>query len=88
VNARHANAMARRLADGLRAAPGVVLTQPVDANAVFATVPREAIPALERGGAFYVWDERRTEIRLVCAFDTTPEDVDHFVAHVLSVLGS
>jgi threonine aldolase len=86
ANARHANAMARRLADGLAAVPGVALTQRVEANAVFATVPADRVADLERGGAFYVWDARRTEIRLVCAFDTTPEDVDQFVAHVRRVL--
>lgn len=88
VNARHANAMARRLGDGLAHVPGLVVTQPVEANAVFATVPPAAVHALERGGAFYVWDERRTEIRLMCGFDTTPEDVDRFVAHVHGVLGA
>jgi threonine aldolase len=86
VNAAHANAMARRLADGLSALPGVTLTQPVEANAIFATVPKHAVAALERGGAFYVWDERRTEIRLVCAFDTTPGDVDAFIANARRVL--
>jgi threonine aldolase len=86
ANARQANAMARRLADGLLGVRGVTLTQAVEANAVFATVPRQALADLERGGSFYVWDERRTEIRLVCAFDTTPEDVDHFLVHVRGVL--
>jgi threonine aldolase len=86
ANARHANAMARRLADGLSTVRGLTLTQPVESNAVFAIVPRQALAALERGGVFYVWDERRTEIRLVCSFDTTPEDVDQFVAHVRGVL--
>jgi threonine aldolase len=86
TNAAHANAMARRLADGLSALAGLTLTQPVEANAVFAIVPKDAVAELERGGAFYVWDERRTEIRLVCAFDTTPGDVDGFVANARRVL--
>jgi threonine aldolase len=86
ANARHANAMARRLADGLSGVAGVALTQAVEANAVFATVPEDCVHTLERGSAFEVWDTRRTEIRLVCAFDTTPEDVDQFVAHVRQVL--
>jgi threonine aldolase len=86
ANAAQANAMARRLGDGLSAIAGVTLTQPVEANAVFATVPKDAVPRLERAGAFYVWDERRTEIRLVCAFDTTPGDVDGFVDQARRVL--
>ncbi|HWZ57450.1 MAG TPA: low specificity L-threonine aldolase [Gemmatimonadaceae bacterium] len=86
TNAAHANAMARRMAEGLSAIPRVTLTQPVEANEVFATVPPDAVADLERGGAFYVWDARRTEIRLVCAFDTTPGDVDRFVSHARQVL--
>jgi threonine aldolase len=86
ANAAHANAMARRLSAGLAAIPGVTLTQPTDANAVFVTVPRASVDALSQGGAFYVWDERRTELRLVCSFDTSPADVDRFLAHAARVL--
>jgi threonine aldolase len=87
ANASHANAMARRLAEGLAGVPGVVVTQPVEANFVFATVPADRMAELERGGAFYVLDEQRTKVRLACAFDTTAEDVDRFLAHVRRVLG-
>jgi len=85
-NAAHANAMARRLSAGLAAIPGVTLTQPTEANAVFVTVPRASVDALAGGGAFYVWDERRTELRLVCSFDTSPADVDRFLSHAARVL--
>jgi threonine aldolase len=87
TNASHANAMARRLGEGLVGVPGVTVTQPVEANAVFATVPADRVAELERGGSFYVWDERTTEIRLMCAFDTRASDVDSFLAHVRRVLG-
>jgi threonine aldolase len=87
ANATHANAMARRLSAGLAAIPGVTVTQPTDANAVFVTVPRDAVAELALGGAFYLWDERRTELRLVCSFDTSAADVDHFVTHATRVLG-
>jgi threonine aldolase len=86
TNAAHANAMARRLGEGLAAVAGVTLTQPVEANFVFATASPEAVADLERGGAFYVLDARRTEIRLVCSFDTTPGDVDRFVEHARRVV--
>ena len=39
-NARHANEMAKRLADGMRAVHGVEILYPVQANAVFARLPR------------------------------------------------
>ncbi len=86
-NARHANAMARRLADRLRAIPEVRITQPVEANAIFATLPPEHIEALQAEGYFYVWDDRRSEVRLMASFDTRPEDVDRFAAAAERILG-
>jgi threonine aldolase len=78
-NARHANEMARLLADGMRGVPGVRITQPVEANEVFAILPREAIEPLQREFGFYVWDERAAEVRWVTSWDTTPDDVAAFV---------
>lgn len=81
-SARHANTMARRLADGVRDLPGVTLTQRVESNAVFAQLPTAATAALQEDFAFYVWDEATGEVRWMTAFDTTPEDVDGFVAAI------
>jgi threonine aldolase len=77
--ARHANAMASRLASAIGALPDVTVTHPVQTNAVFATLPREATTALQQRFAFYVWDERTGEVRWMCSWDTTEEDVDEFV---------
>ena len=79
-SARHANAMARRLAGGLGAIPEVTITQPVEANAVFAILPHDRIPALQAQAFFYVWDDTRDEVRLMASFDTTEDDVDRFIA--------
>ncbi|RFS82628.1 threonine aldolase [Actinomadura spongiicola] len=79
-NAAHANAMARRLADAARAVPGVEITQAVEANAVFAVMPRAAAERLRKRFPFYIWDERTGEVRWVCSFDTTEDDVDAFAA--------
>ena len=81
-SARHANAMARRLADGVRGVPGVTITQPVEANAVFAILPPERIAPLQEKFFFYVWDEQKHEVRWMTAWDTTKEDVDRFVEAV------
>ena len=86
-SARHANAMARRLADGVRHVPGVTVTQSVDANAVFAILPPEAIAPLQEEFFFYVWDPDRSEVRWMAAFDTTAEDVDAFIEAVSRVVG-
>jgi len=85
--ARHANLMAARLAELVGELPGLTITRPVETNAVFATVPREAIEVLRRQFDFYVWDEARDEVRWMCSWDTTEEDVERFataVGHALS----
>jgi len=90
-NASHANAMARQLADAVGGVEGVELTQAVEANAVFATLPRPAIAQLQETLPgelpFYVWDERRDEVRWMCSWDTAPEDVDRFAEAVAKAVG-
>jgi threonine aldolase len=85
-SAAHANAMARRLRDAVRDLPGLTITQPVEANAVFAVLAPEATEQLQRDWPFYVWDDNTGEVRWMCAWDTTPEDVDAFAADVRDVL--
>lgn len=83
--ANHSNAMARRLADAVRDVPGVQLTQPVEANAVFAVLPREWVKPLNAHTHFYVWDEHRFEVRWMTSFDTTPAEIDAFAAKLRAV---
>lgn len=78
-NAKHSNAMAARLAAGLRGIPGITITQPVDANAVFAIMPPEMTSRLQRDFHFYVWNEGLGEVRLMTSWATTPESVDEFI---------
>lgn len=73
--AQHSNAMAQLLEQEVRKIPGIEITQPVEANGVFAIVPPEAIPLLQKEYFFYVWDEMRSEVRWMCSWDTTEEDV-------------
>lgn len=84
--AGNANAMAQRLADGVRDV--VAITQPVDANVVFAILPPEAAEILRREWFFYTWNEHTGEVRWMCAWDTTAEDVDEFAAAVREVVAS
>ncbi|GAB3646506.1 threonine aldolase family protein [Streptomyces sparsus] len=79
-NASHANAMARRLEAGVRTVPGVEILYPVQANAVFARLPREVSERLQKRYRFYFWDEAAGDVRWMCSFDTTEEDVDGFIA--------
>jgi threonine aldolase len=78
--AGHANAMARRLGDAVVATPGAGLAHPVQANAVFAALPAAAIERLHEQYHFYVWDEEAGVVRLMCSWQTSPEDVDELAA--------
>lgn len=79
-NAAHANAMATRLAAALALAPQVTVTQPVQANGVFAIVPAAAADVVRPDWPFYTWDEVTGEVRLMCSWDTQPDEVDRFAA--------
>jgi threonine aldolase len=80
--AAHANAMAARLAAAVEGLPGVTVTQPVQANAVFAIVPPEATRRLQERFSFYTWDEATGEVRWMCSWDTTTADVDAFATAI------
>jgi threonine aldolase len=84
--AAQANAMAARLAAAVADAPGLKITRPVQSNAVFAKLPAAVIGALQRDFPFYVWDEEVNEVRWMCSWDTTEEDVDGFAVAVRSAL--
>jgi threonine aldolase len=85
-NAAHANAMAARLGAVLDGTPGLEITRPVEANAVFARLPARARTTLHGQFDFYDWDEAAGEVRWMCAWDTTEADVDAFAAAVRTAL--
>lgn len=79
-HARHANAMAQRLGAGLAAVAGVKLLFPVEANGVFAAMPRALAEALHtRGWAFYHFIGENG-FRLMCSWQTTETAIDQFIA--------
>lgn len=79
-NAQQANNMAALLAKELAKVEGIRLSRPTEANGVFAIIPKAVIPSLQQEYFFHIWNESRNEVRLMCSFDTTPEDVMGFVA--------
>lgn len=86
-NAAHANAMAKRLSDGLADVPGARIMFPSEANAVFVELPEPARRAmLERGWRFYTFIGEGG-CRLMCAWDIQPETVDRFLADLREVSG-
>ena len=85
--ASQGNAMAAKLAAALGDVPGLTITRPVQANAVFALLPAAVTPPLQERFPFYVWDEHTGEVRWMCSWDTTDGDVDSFAAAVREALG-
>jgi threonine aldolase len=81
-NAAHANRMAQLLAQELAKIPRITITQKVEANGVFAVIPKKYIAQLQKTYFFYVWNEQTSEVRLMTSFDTTEEDIKDFVTLV------
>ena len=79
--ARHANAMAARLAAAIEAGAGTELAWPVQANEVFLRASPAKLSALKAEGfQFHVWPGHDDVARLVCSFATREEDVDGLIA--------
>ena len=88
-HARHANEMAKRLEAGVQKIPGVKISYPAQSNALFAKIPKSAEEKLRaRGWQFYTGVITAEESRLMCSWDTTPEDVDAFVADLRELSGT
>jgi threonine aldolase len=79
-NASHANEMAKYFEQQLLTVKGVRITQQVDANGIFALLPPNIISQLQEKNFFYIWNEKTSEVRLMCAFDTLKEEIDRFIA--------
>lgn len=87
-NADHANRMAKMLNDGMCGLPGVSITQKVQSNSVFAILPGEVIPKVQKSFGFHVWNQSRNEVRLVTSWDTDESDVRGFCSVLAEAVGS
>jgi len=85
-NAEHANRMALLLEEEVKKIPRVRIVYPVEANGVFAEIPREAIEKIQERYFFYVWSEEESVVRWMCSFDTTEDDVREFARFVSAVV--
>lgn len=86
-NATHANGMAKLLGEQLTGIAGVELTQPVEANAVFAILPPRIVASMQERFYFHIWNEAASEARLITSFDTTEQDVMDFAGFVREAIG-
>ncbi|MFA8434955.1 MAG: low specificity L-threonine aldolase [Marinifilaceae bacterium] len=81
-SAAHSNRMALKLYDGVKNLSNIKITKPVQANSVFAIIPEEWNEILQAQTPFYIWDEDLNEVRWMCAFDTTEEEVEAFIKRI------
>jgi threonine aldolase len=77
-NANHSNRMAKLLETELRSVSKIKITQSVDANGVFAIIPKDWTEDLQKQNYFYVWNDKTNEVRLICSFDTTEDEIRNF----------
>jgi threonine aldolase len=85
-SAEHANRMARVLEKEVARIPEVKVVWKVEANGVFAQIPRHAIEKIRQHYFFYTWMEDESVVRWMCSFDTTEEDVREFARVVSEVV--
>jgi Threonine aldolase len=85
-NASQANAMAKLLAEKLADIPAITITQKVEVNVVFAILPRPLIDELMKKYIFYEWNVEINEVRWMCSFDTTEQDIEEFVDDIKQLL--
>ena len=88
-NARIANEMAKKLAVEIKNFSQIIISQPVEANGIFVYMPADLIPKLQEQYFFHIWNESPQvegntntgfkEVRLMCSWDTTEEDINGFV---------
>ena len=91
-SATHANSMATMLRTKLDELvssgelSGLTFSQVTQANAVFAILDNAAADQIREKVRFYDWDRARGEVRWMCSFDTTEEDIDQFVGLIREAL--
>ena len=83
--ATQSNEMAKYLYTQLKTIPAVIISRPVETNAVFAIIPQEVCSKLREKHYFYTWDEDSGEVRWMCSFNTTKEDIDLFIGDLKKI---
>jgi threonine aldolase len=84
--ATHSNHMARFMKEEIEKIPEIRITHPVDANGIFAIVPKDIIKPLQEHFFFYVWNEKISEVRWMTTFDTTETEIKEFVMLIKTLL--
>jgi len=87
-SSEHSNSMAKLLKERLELISKkndqqlIRFTKPVETNAIFLEIPRDWYEPLSSIIPFYMWRTKQCEVRLMCSFDTTENDIDLFINKV------
>ncbi len=89
-NATRANSMAKLLYEGVvkiaAENASVSVENPAEANAVFPVLPKEITQRLQQQYRFYVWNQETGQVRWMCSWDTTEDDVLGILAALKAAL--
>lgn len=88
-NARHGNAMARKLSEGLAKIPGVEIINPTDANEVFVAMPDALADGLNAAGFKFHrnWRPEPVHHRFVMSWAAREDDIDALLAKAAELTG-
>jgi threonine aldolase len=84
-SSEHSNSMAQLLKKRLELISKkndkqlIRITRPVETNAIFLEIPRDWYEPLSEIFPFYMWRTKNCEVRLMCSFDTTENDIEQFM---------
>lgn len=84
-NANKSNKAAQKLLSIMKEVKGIQITQKVESNAVFFILPKDITNKLREKYFFYDWDVSINEMRLVCSWDTTDDDIFSFTNYLKQV---
>lgn len=84
-NATKSNNSAQKLLSSMKDIKGLKITQKVESNAVFFILPKNITDKLRERYFFYDWDVNLNEMRLVCSWDTTDDDIDAFTNYLKQI---
>lgn len=85
LHARHANAMAKRLENGIRQHGLARLMFPVDGNALFLDMEPAMKDGLRQKGWHFYDVVAAGGVRLMCSWNTQPDAVDEILADMLAL---
>jgi len=77
--ASHSNRMALMLAEKLQQFREIEITQKVQSNGIFVTMPKDVADKMRNHYFFYPWNAKTSEYRLMTSWDTEEEDIEDFI---------